>query len=391
MSLQQIIECGLKNQFGGRSLPPHMWRAAERITVCRTSTLGGHIQACPEGHVEKHWYNSCKHRSCPICNYTATERWLDQQKARILNCEHFHVVFTLDSALDRLWLANIRVMTNLLFQAARDTLLELLADHKFLGAEPGIIMARHTWGQMLGLHPHVHCLVTGGGLTPSGEWRSVKNGYLLPVRVVRALYRGKLLDSIRRGLVQEELTVPDDERLQQVLNLLNKLGRKKWNVCIRERYAHGNGVLTYLGRYMRGGAISNRRILSSDAEHVRFRYRDYREEGASGCKSSKVLELPVNDFVRRVLLHVPEPGHKIVRSYGLYAGSRRPDLNRCRQLLGQEPVQEPEKRDWQECVTGLGEIDPSRCPICGARLIQREVFRPEYRGGTRKFPQKVAV
>lgn len=368
-----------------------MWKAAGRISICRTFALGGHIQACPEGHVEKHWYNSCRHRSCPVCNYTATERWLDSQKARVLDCEHFHVVFTLDSALDRLWLANVRAMTNILFQSARDTLFELLGDDKYLGAEPGVIMARHTWGQMLGLHPHVHCLVSGGGLTPSGEWRSIANGYLLPVRVVRALFRGKLLDAIRCGLEKSELMAPAGERPQQVLNLLNKLGRKKWNVCIRERYAHGNGVLTYLGRYMRGGAISNRRIISSDEEHVRFRYKDYREESETGGKNSKVMELSVNDFVRRVLLHVPEPGHKIVRAYGLYAGSRRSDLNSCRQLLGQKPVQEPEKRTWQECVTGLGDTDPSRCPVCGVRLIQREVFRPDFRGETRKFPLQNAA
>ena len=390
MTLQQIIARGYEQRAANKPLPPFMWKAAGRISICRTATLGGHVQACPEGHVERHWYNSCRHRACPVCNYTTTERWLDSQKERILNCEHFHVVFTLDSALDRLWLANVRAMTNILFQAARDTLFELLGDDKYLGAEPGVIMARHTWGQMLGLHPHVHCLVSGGGLTASGEWRSVANGYLLPVRVVRALFRGKLLDAFRRGVEREELTVPDGERPQQVLNLLNKLGRKKWNVCIRERYAHGNGVLTYLGRYLRGGAISNRRIISSDEEHVLFRYKDYREESASG-KNSKTMELSVNDFVRRVLLHVPEPGHKVVRSYGLYAGSRRQALDRCRELLGQGPVQEPKTRTWQECVAGFGETNPGQCPVCGARLVQREVFRPDFRGETRKFPLKEAA
>lgn len=390
MTLQQIIARGYDQRAENKPLPPHMWKAAGRISVCRTSTLGGHIQACPEGHVERHWYNSCRHRACPVCNYTATERWLDSQKKRILNCEHFHVVFTLDSALDRLWLANVRAMTSILFQSARDTLFELLGDDKYLGAEPGVIMARHTWGQMLGLHPHVHCLVSGGGLTSSGEWRRVDNGFLLPVRVVRALFRGKLLDSIRRGIEREELAAPDGERPQQVLNLLNKLGRKKWNVCIRERYAHGNGVLTYLGRYMRGGAISKRRIISSDEEQVRFRYKDYREENASG-KSSKTMALSVNDFVRRVLLHVPEPGHKVVRSYGLYASSRREALDHCRGLLGQKPVEEPKVRSWQECVAGFGEANPGQCPVCGARLVQREVFRPDFRGETRKFPMKEAA
>lgn len=385
MNLQQIITRSYQEQFGGRSLSPHMWRAAQRISLCRTPALGGHIQACPEGHVERRWFHSCRHRSCPVCNHTATEHWLDRQKARILNSEHYHVIFTLDSALNRLWLTNVRAMTELLFKAAKGTLFQLLSDERYLGAEPGVIMTRHTWGQTVGLHPHVHCLVTGGGLAPDGAWRAVKNGYLLPGRVVRDLFRGKFLAYCRQALAEGALAVPAGERPQQVHNLLNKLGRKKWNVCIRERYDHGYGVLTYLGRYMRGGAISNRRIIAVDDGQVRFRYKDYRTADETGKCRSSVMALPRNDFVKRVLLHVPEPGHKIVRAYGLYAGSRRAALDRCRELLGQEPVQEPEARPWQECVTGLGEDDPSRCPVCGARLMPREVFRQEFNGVTRKF------
>jgi hypothetical protein len=363
-----------------------MWRAAERITVCRTSALGGHVQACPEGHVERHWYNSCKHRSCPVCNYTSVERWIDRQKTRVLDCDYYHVIFTLDSALDRLWLTNVCTITDLLFHAARDTIFELLGDGKYLGAEPGMIIALHTWGQTQNLHPHAHCLVTGGGLTPDGDWRAVNNGYLLPGRVVRDLFRGKFIAAVRRSLESGKLVIPAGELLQQVLNLLNKLGRKKWNVNIRERYAHANGVLTYLGRYMRGGSISKRRIVSWNQETVRFRYRDYREVGEPGGKKNKVMELALDDFVRRVLMHVPEPGQKVVRSYGLLAGTRRADLNRCRDMLGQGPVQETKIRSWQDCVAKLGDNDPSRCPVCGARLIQREVFRPDFRGETRKFP-----
>ena len=150
-SLQQIIESGLKTRFGGASLPPHMWRAAQRMTLCRTAALGGHVQACPEGHEERHWYNSCKHRSCPTCNYTSTERWLARQQTRVLDCDYYHVIITVDSALDRLWLANGRSMTDILFRAARDTIFELMGDPKHLGAEPGVIIALHTWGQMQGL------------------------------------------------------------------------------------------------------------------------------------------------------------------------------------------------------------------------------------------------
>jgi hypothetical protein len=319
------------------------------------------------------------------------ERWLDKQKARVLDCDYYHVIITLDSAFDRLWLANVRAMTGILFHTVRDTIFELMGDNKYLGAEPGMIIALHTWGQTQNLHPHVHCLVTGGGLKPDGAWRAVRGGYLLPGRVVRDLFRGKFIAAVRRNLEQGKLTVPHGERLQQVLNLLNKLGRKKWNVCIRERYDHARGVLTYLGRYMRGGSISSKRIVAWDEETVRFRYKDYREDDEGGGKKTKELELPLNDFVRRVLMHIPEPGLKVVRSYGIFAGSRRADLSRCREILGQGPIEETEVRSWQECVEKLGDQNPGRCPVCGARLIQREVFSPKFKGATRKFPLKEAA
>ncbi len=383
-ALQNIIRIGYNRlRSEGAKLASHTRRAVERICICRTDALGGHIQECPDGHMERVWYNSCKHRACPECNFTSVERWLDRQKARLIACDYFHVIFTLPHDLHALWLANVSAMTHLLFHAIRDTLFELLGDPKYLGAEPGVIMGLHTWGQMGALHPHGHCLVTGGGLSPDGEWRAITNGYLLPGRVVRDLFRGKMIAAIRGDLEKGKLVVPEGARLQQVLNLLNKLGRKKWNVRIQERYAHGNGVLTYLGRYMRGGPISNRRIVSWDEEKVRFRYKDYRE---TGVKKYKELELTTGEFLQRLLLHVPEPGRNVVRSYGLYAGNRRKELDRCREMVGQGPVQEPEFLEWLDCVAKFGDKDPSRCPVCGARLVQRQVIDPVFRGMARKFP-----
>src|SRR5262249_33419090 len=162
-------------------------RAACPIGQRRTAALGGHVQACPDGHVSRIWYNSCRHRSCPQCAYLQTERWLVLQRARLLACDHYHVIFTLPHDLNPLWLANVPLMTTVLFQAVRDTLCTLLADPKYLGAQPGIIAALHTWSQTLMLHPHIHCLVTGGGLTPMGQWVAVRNGFLLPARVVMAV------------------------------------------------------------------------------------------------------------------------------------------------------------------------------------------------------------
>src|SRR6266702_2469524 len=212
---------------------------------CRTAALGGHVQACPDGHVSRVWYNSCRHRSCPQCAYLQTERWLALQQARLLACDHYHVIFTLPHDRNPLWLANVSAMTSLLFQAVRETLFDLLADPKYLGAQPGMIAALHTWSQTLVLHPHIHCLVTGGGLTPDGHWVAVRHGFLLPARVVMAVFRGKLLDALRTAWHAGDLQLPETLRPQAFLNLLNRLGhpqKTRWNVWIMERYAHGHGV-----------------------------------------------------------------------------------------------------------------------------------------------------
>jgi hypothetical protein len=174
-----------------------------------------------------------------------------KQKTRLLACDHYHVIFTIPSALQDLWLANVAAMTQLLFASVHDTMLELLGDPHYLGATPGILATLHTWTQTLRLHPHIHALVTGGGLTRTGQWVAVHNGFLLPSRVVMALFRGRLLAAIRRAVRQGQLHLPAEMRPQRCETLLNKLGRAKWNVHIRERYPHGVGVLTYLSRRRR--------------------------------------------------------------------------------------------------------------------------------------------
>ena len=184
LTLQDIFCTSYPEYERTHALPAHVRRAALAIMQCRTAALGGHVQACPDGHMSRIWYNSCRHRSCPQCAYLQTERWLALQRARLLACDHYHVICTLPHDLNPLWLANVPVMTTLLFQAVRDTLGTLLADPKYLGAQPGILAAWHTWRQPLVLPPHVHGLVTGGGLRPDGRGGAVRPGFRLPARVV---------------------------------------------------------------------------------------------------------------------------------------------------------------------------------------------------------------
>jgi hypothetical protein len=372
VTLQTIFHDAFPAYEALHPLPAHVRKAARAIMQCRTAALGGHVQACPDGHVSRIWYNSCRHRSCPQCASLQTERWLALQQARLLACDHYHVIFTLPHDLNPLWLANVSVMTPLLFQAVHDTLRTLLADPTYLGAQPGIIAALHTWSQTLVLHPHVHCLVTGGGVTPDGHWKAVRQGFLLPARVVMAVFRGKMLGALRHAFAQDALVLPEAMRPQQFLNLLNRLGHAQktpWNVHIRERYRHGAGVVTYLARYLRGGPLKNSRLVAYDGDCVTFTYRARQEEADAGPASSQRMTLRVADFLQRWLLHVPVPQTRVVRSYGLYHHAHTEALAHCRAALGQPPVEPPPALDWQTVCAQRGEAHPERCPTCGQRLV----------------------
>jgi hypothetical protein len=371
VTLQTIFHDAFPAYEQRHALPAHVRRAAHALMQCRTAALGGHIQACPDGHVSRIWYNSCRHRSCPQCAYLQTERWLALQRARLLACDHYHVIFTLPHEINSLWLANVPVMTTLLFQAVRDTLVTLLADPQYLGAQPGIIAALHTWSQTLVLHPHVHCLVTGGGLSPAGQWVAVRHGFLLPARVVMAVFRGKMVAAIRQTFARGALALPEPMRAQHLLNLLNRLGhptKTKWNVRIMERYRHGTGVVTYLARYLRGGPIKNARLVAWDGADVTFTSR------VPGAPLRQRMTLPVADFLQRWLLHVPGPHTRVVRSYGLYHHAHTEALAHCRAALGQPPVEPPPDLDWQTVCAQRGDAHPEQCPICGQLLVYTGVI-----------------
>jgi hypothetical protein len=372
VTLQQIFQDAFPAYEQTHLLPTHVRRAARAIMQCRTAALGGHIQACPDGPMARIWYNSCRHRACPQCAYLQTERWLALQRARLLACDHYHVIFTLPHDLNPLWLANVPVMTTLLLQAVRDTLGSLLADPKYLGAQPGILAALHTWSQTLVLHPHVHCLVTGGGLTPEGQWKAVRHGFLLPVRVVMAVFRGKLLAAIRQALAHEALALPEAIRPQQMLNLLTRLGhprKTKWNVHIRERYRHGAGVGTYLARYLRGGPLKNARLVAWEGDRVTFTCRARSVEADGGSALPQRMTLPVAVFLQRWLLHVPVPQTRVGRSYGLYHPMHAEALAVCRTHLGQPPVEVPAPLAWQTVCAQRGDLHPERCSACGQLLV----------------------
>ena len=364
-TLQSIFEQGFSAYAQDHGLAAKHYKAANAIINCRTEAMGGHIQRCPDNHEQHIQYHSCKHRSCPQCNALPKARWVEAQQARLLHCDHYHVVFTLPHELLNLWRYNTHWFADTLFQTARDTLITLLKDPKHLGALPGILMALHTWGRTLNLHPHIHCLVTGGGLDDANEWRRLPYDYLLPVAVVKALYRGKLLARLWSALSQHELTLPPDTTQGQVQRLLRQLGDKTWNVRIQERYEHGRGVMLYLSRYIKGGAITQQRLVNASPEQVIFAYKDHRD------KQHKTMTLPQTQFIERILWHVPETGQHIVRHYGLYSHQGRGKRNRCRTFLNQAPEQDKiDPVDWQRFMVEQGKPAAGTCTQCGQALVR---------------------
>lgn len=363
-TIQGIMKSGFAAFEKAHRLPAHVRKAARALMKCRTAELGGHVQACPEGHYQRQWYNSCRHRVCPQCNWLQIEQWLQKQNERLVKCGHYHMIFTPPHELNEIWFLNVRNMTDILFTAVRDTLYEFFLDARHIGGKPGIIAALHTWSQTLILHPHIHCLITEGGLK-DGKWTSTRlKGYLLPVRAVMAVFRGKYLAYIDKAVEKEKLKLPEGMTLQRWKNLKNKLGRVKWNVHIRERYEYGKGILIYLSRYIRGGAISNKRIVTHAGKDVSFRYR------SQGASRKGFMTLTETDFIQRYLLHVPEPHTKVVRSYGLYASTAKDELSFCRSMFGQHTVNKIDIPEWQDYCEAKGQDHPERCPTCGSRLIR---------------------
>jgi hypothetical protein len=349
-------------------LPRNHWRVMRAIEVCRTATLGGHKDQCDQcGHLEIS-YNSCRNRHCPKCQTLRKEQWIEARGEDLLPIEYFHVVFTIPSELNPLVLMNQKVLYDLLFRSAAETLAELAQTPKHLGATVGVVGILHTWGQNLMGHPHLHCIVTGGGLSPDGNrWVSSRKGFFLPVKVLSALFRGKFLDLLNNLFKKGGLLFPD--RLGLLKNPKNfeafkrPLYRKKWVVYCKPPFDGPKGVLQYLGRYTHRIAISNNRILTLRDGQVSFLWRDYADHN-----HQKTMTLQTDEFIRRFLLHVLPARFVRIRHFGLLANRNRKDnIALCRKILGGGKTVVKEKvrpETWQEQLFRICGMDLTLCPVC---------------------------
>lgn len=348
-----------------RRLSLQQERVLRAITHCRTAALGGHAAQCDQCGKLSISYCSCRNRHCPKCQTLAKQRWLERQCADLLDIDYWHLVFTLPHDLNALAQGNPQVIYRLLFRAASQTLLEFGRNPRWLGGELGITMVLHTWSSNLSQHIHVHCVVTGGALSPDGErWIAATPGFLFPVHALSAVFRGKYLEALSQAYNGGELRFAGSTAqltgTEAFRGFLAQLRAHDWVVYAKPPFAGAAQVLAYLGRYTHRVAIANHRLVSFENGEVCFRWRDY----AHGNKT-KIMALSAEEFLRRFLLHTLPSGFVKIRHYGLLGNRcRHQKVARCRTLLDQ-PAPEPQKPESiEDMMLRLTAIDIQRCPAC---------------------------
>jgi hypothetical protein len=353
------------------------------IENCRTAVLGGHVDKCDHCGHTRISYNSCRNRHCPKCQSLAKAEWLQERLSELLPVEYFHVVFTLPACFNSLALQNKEVVYNLLFHSASQTLLEIAADPKHLGAEIGFLSILHTWGQNLQLHPHLHFIIPGGGLSRDGSrWISCRKGFFLPVKVLSRLFRKLFVKNLSQAYEKRSLnfygSIEELSCRDAFYKLLSEAGKNKWVVYCKRPVSGPQQVLNYLGQYTHRVAISNSRLLSLEQGQVRFSWRDYRDSNRI-----KEMSLDASEFIRRFLLHILPTGFQRIRYYGWMSNRKRTDkLAVCRKLLGllsdqtsQKPQEQSKDNKLEIEVPKEKAID--KCPVCKqGRMIVIEILNP---------------
>ena len=351
-------------------------RVMTAIEICRTAALGGHVERCRDCAHTRIAYNSCRNRHCPKCQWRTAAAWLAAREAELLPVPYFHFVFALPAVIGAMAYQNKAKVYGLLFKAAVEALTTIAADRKHLGAEIGVIAVLHTWGQNLHHHPHVHCVVPGGGVSPDGKrWIASKPGFFLPVRVLSRLFRRLFLEALTAAFEAGELQFFTDlVRLNEAKTFaatLAPLRRTEWVVYGKKTFAGREQLLAYLARYTHRVAITNTRLLNVNDTHVSFRWKDQRQRGGH---KNKVMRITIAEFMRRFLLHVLPDGFHRIRHYGLLANGHRADqLALCRSLLAVRSAP-ADCNNSSDNDPGSTDHEAPPCPCCGGRMAIIEIF-----------------
>jgi hypothetical protein len=360
----------------------HLGRTERRvmaaIEACRTPALGGHVEHCADCGFSRHAYNSCRNRHCPKCQGLARAEWLEARQAELLPVPYFHVVFTVPAPLADLAFHNKAAIYGILFHAAAEALRDVAGDRRHLGAEIGAIAVLHTWGQALHHHPHLHCIVPGGGIAPDQtRWVACPPGFFLPVRVLSRRFRDVFVRKLRTAFAAGALRFP--AALATLADRaaftawVGDLARIDWVVYAKPPFAGPEQVLGYLGRYTHRVALANSRLVGLDDGQVSFTWKDYRQGG-----TTKVMTLAADEFIRRFLQHTVPDGFHRIRHIGFLANRHRTKkLALCRELLAAPPPEPRPPRRWQDRLRDLTGQAIDICPCCGGRMLTCGTIPPQ--------------
>jgi hypothetical protein len=379
-------------------LQDYVRQAVRMLMCCHTAALGGHVERCPHGHIERIFYNSCGHRSCPRCAARKRRKWLLTRQEKLLPVRHYHAVFTLPHTFNNLWHWNFQAMGNLLFQSAIAALKALLAEPHWLGAEIGITVTLETWDDRLRFHPHLHCLVTGGGLSSDGGWVDVPNPRcLVAVKPLMWEFRKRFCHGLKQALQEEALTLPEGTTTRQWRNRLNKGNRQNWEVFIAKPPEDGGpspeDILRYQAEDVAGGPLSgDRLVFTSDLSTTQLAYlkssplhETRLEEVSEGQVSfwwgaydpatgrrerTQIEALPLSEFFQRYFQHIPPPHYQTVRHYGLYTSAKKAAYEQCRRVLHKRAPAEASPAEAPEPTEASTEwVAEHTCPTCGQPLV----------------------
>lgn len=372
--IQKILKLSYPGDQNPKGLPLRALKALDSLKACRTIKMGGKKVFCKDGHFEKHHFYSCRHRLCSLCNHAKKIQWLEDQKRRLLDCNHFHVIFTIDHELNTLWFWNRKIFQDIIFKATQRTLFEMLKDKKHLGAKPGIMIALHTWGQNLNKHLHTHALVTAGGIKQNGKWKKLKNkSFLLYGKAVANKFRGKFCALLLKKYRAGELVTPDPKVFGDVSHAIQKSMRKQWHVEVMKPYKHGNGVAAYLAKYMKGGPINKNRISDFNSNEVTFSYKQNKTGNRDEKVPIKNKTLTPKQFSELLLFHTPLPNTQTIRSYGVYSNKSNL-LEHVRKQLNLKPYVKPPKDQWKK-IMKISDNHKNICPQC-QKPLETVLFPP---------------
>ena len=357
--IQEILNKGLDEYLEKHKVVGYKQKVTKAIKDCKTEKLGAHKYVCDECGHEEIAYNTCRNRHCPNCQFGKKLKWIEARKSEVLNVKYYHVVFTIPSEIYTVVLQNQEKMYKILFKASSETMQELARDEKYLGAEIGFFSILHTWGQNLMYHPHIHCVVTGGGLTETEKWKEKEEKFFIPVKVMSRKFRGKFLSYMKKEKLKyygenEYLDNPENYD-----NLIQSMYNKEWVVYCKEPFNNAESVIKYLGRYTHRVAISNERIVKVEDDKVTFKWRDYKDKNRM-----KEMTITIEEFIRRFLIHILPPKFMKIRYYGILGNrNKKKKLLKCK-ILTRTKIHKKKELPTLELLKKVLGKDFNLCPQC---------------------------